>query len=184
MPRDGALARERMRTAAIELYSQQGFEATTTAQIAERAGVTERTYFRHFADKREVLFSGEEELTAVLTGAVEAAPEGTPPLAILRSALIAAVPLFVAGRPVAERRAPIVAAHPALRERAQAKSASLADALSHALTDRGVPSATARFAAAVGLAAFSRGSADWSGTSRTELENRIDDAFTELHAIG
>ena len=74
MPRDGAAARARLCAAALELYRQHGYEATTTAQIAARAGVTERTYFRHFADKREVLFDGEEHLRSVLATAVAAAP--------------------------------------------------------------------------------------------------------------
>ncbi len=105
MPRSGAEARIRLREAALELYLENGFDATTTAQIAERAGVTERTYFRHFADKREVLFNGTDELTEVMTAAIAHAPAEASPLDLVLDAYTAAVPLYVAGRPVAERRA-------------------------------------------------------------------------------
>ena len=172
-----------MRAAALDLYAEQGYEATTTAQIAERAGVTERTYFRHFADKREVLFGGEEELLATLTGAIADASAELTGLGVVQEALVAAVPLFVAGRPIAERRAPIIAASPALRERAHAKSAALTEAMSGALERRGTPAPTARLAAPVGLAAFSRASAEWAGRSGTELEGCIRDAFAELRAL-
>ena len=79
MPRDGAQARARLREAALELYRERGYDETTAAQIAARAGVTERTYFRHFADKREVLFDGEAELRAILVDAIATAPAGLAP---------------------------------------------------------------------------------------------------------
>src|SRR5690349_25179007 len=93
MPRSGAEARARLREAALDLYGEQGYEATTTVQIAARAGVTERTYFRHFADKREVLFDGETELRDTMCGAVAAAPDDLSPLALVLRAYVAAVPL-------------------------------------------------------------------------------------------
>src|SRR5665213_996299 len=84
MPRSGVEARARLREAALELYLDHGYDATTTAQIAQRAGVTERTYFRHFADKREVLFNGESELRDVMVAAIADAQEGTPTQSSLR----------------------------------------------------------------------------------------------------
>ena len=114
MPRDGTRARERLREAALELYRERGCDQTTTALIAERAGVTERTYFRHFADTREVLFDGEAELRTILVDAIIAAPSDLAPLAVVVQALTAAVPLPIANRPIAEQRAEVIAVTPAL----------------------------------------------------------------------
>jgi AcrR family transcriptional regulator len=183
MPRSGAQARERLREAALALYGADGYDATTTAQIAERAGVTERTFFRHFADKREVLFEGEQELRAVMVDAVAAAPPDTPPLAAVQHALVAAVPLFVRGRSVAERRAPIIAATPALQERAHAKSAALVSALTAALAARGIPQPSAMLTAQVGMAAFSRAMQSWDGRSAVQLERLIGAAMDEVRAL-
>jgi AcrR family transcriptional regulator len=184
MPRSGAAARSRLREAALELYSERGFDATTTAQIAERAGVTERTFFRHFADKREVLFDGESELRDVLVDAVDAAPVDEPPLSIIAGAFTAAVPLFVAGRRVAALRQPVIDATPALQERAHAKGAALIEALTDALVARGLPRPTALLAAQAGTAAFRRAMSDWSGDSGPELARLIDEASAELRSLG
>ena len=135
MPRDGTKARARLRQAALELYRERGYDETTTAQIAARAGVTERTYFRHFPDKREVLFDGEAELRTIVLEAVAAAPAGLAPLPVLLRGLTAAVPLLIANRSVAAQRAEVIAVTPALQERAYAKTAALADALAQALGD-------------------------------------------------
>ncbi len=184
MPRDGTAARIRLRRAALELYREQGFDATTTAQIAAHAGLTERTFFRHFADKREVLFEGEDALSTVLSNAVAAAPAGLPPLEVLRRALTASVPLFVAGRAVAEQRARIIAATPALRERADAKRAAVVEAMAGSLENRGVGCPTALFAAQVAMAAFGRASSGWDGSSGPELERLLDEAIAELRELG
>jgi AcrR family transcriptional regulator len=177
-------ARARLREAALELYRARGFDATTTAQIAELAGVTERTYFRHFSDKREVLFDGESELRDLLVDAIAAAPTALPPLVILERAFAASAPLFVKGRRVAELRQPLIASTPALQERAHAKSAALVDAIAKALAARELPRETALLAARVGMAAFSRAIADWDGVSGTALENLITRAMDETRALG
>ncbi|WP_093782735.1 TetR/AcrR family transcriptional regulator [Actinacidiphila guanduensis] len=183
MPRSGAQARMRLREAALELYAERGYDATTTSEIAARAGVTERTYFRHFADKREVLFDGEAELREVMTAAIASAEDSLPPLSLVLRAYTAATPLFVAGRPVAERRARIIAATPALQERAHAKSAALTEALISALTQRGVPEPTARLAARAGAAIFERASRAWTGTSAQDLTSLVVQASHELRAL-
>jgi AcrR family transcriptional regulator len=169
-----------MREAALELYREHGYDQTTTAQIAARAGVTERTYFRHFADKREVLFDGEAELSAILTGAIAAAPAGLAPLPVLVRAFTAAVPLLVLNRPVAERRAQLIAVTPALRERAYAKTAALTDTLANALTERGVAPPKARLAAQVGIAVFDRASRRWAGNPAIDLGVSIAEAADEV----
>jgi AcrR family transcriptional regulator len=183
MPRSGAAARARLRAAALELYEQRGYDATTTAQIAEHAGVTERTYFRHFADKREVLFEGEAELRDTMTAAIAAAPQDRMPLGLVMDAYTAAIPLFVAGRPVAERRARIMADSSALQERANTKSAAIAQALIDALSDRGVPEPTARLAVRIGAAAFEHANRGWGGTSASELQRLIAQATDELRGL-
>lgn len=183
MPRSGDHARERLREAALALYAEQGYDTTTTAQIAARAGVTERTYFRHFTDKREVLFDGEAELRDVLCEAVAAAAADLPPLPVLQSAFLAAVPLFVAGRPIAERRQAVIAVTPALQERALAKTAALAAALADALTARGVTAPTAALAAQVALAAFGWAAGAWAGTSAEELATLIVNAGHEVRVL-
>jgi AcrR family transcriptional regulator len=184
MPRDGAQARARLREAALELYRERGYEETTAAQIAARAGVTERTYFRHFADKREVLFDGEAELRAILVDAIATAPDGLAPLPTLVRAFVAAVPLFVVNRPVAERRAEIIAVTPALQERAYAKTAALTDALANALTERGIAPPNARLAAQVGMAAFERASRGWGGDPTVDLAAAIAQAADEVLKLG
>lgn len=183
MPRSGAAARARLRAAALELYEQRGYDATTTAQIAEHAGVTERTYFRHFADKREVLFEGEAELRDTMTAAIAAAPQDRMPLGLVMDAYTAAIPLFVAGRPVAERRARIMADSSALQERANTKSAAIAQALIDALSERGVPEPTARLAVRIGAAAFEHANRGWGGTSASELQRLIAQATEELRGL-
>jgi AcrR family transcriptional regulator len=183
MPRSGAEARNRLREAAIELYLERGYDATTTAQIAERAGVTERTFFRHFPDKREVLFGGEVELRGTMVAAIEAAPEATAPLELVIGAYAAAVPLFVTGRPVAERRARIMAGIPALEERAHAKSAALQQAVIDAVAARGISEPTARLAAQVGAAAFGRALSQWYAEPARDLTELLAHATDEVRAL-
>ena len=183
MPRSGAQARARLREAALDLYAERGYDATTTAQIAARAGVTERTYFRHFADKREVLFDGESELRDVMIAAIASARDALSPLALVLRAYTAAIPLFVAGRATAERRARIIQTSPALQERAHTKSATLTEALVTALEHRGIPEPTARLAARAGAAIFERASRAWNGTSAQDLAALITQASDELRAL-
>src|ERR1700754_3688040 len=102
VPRSGAEARRRLQQAALELYRERGFDQTTTAEIAARAGVNERTFFRHFPDKREVLFGGEEDLRAELTRAVAEAPAGLPPWEVPLRALRRAGRILEENRPFSE----------------------------------------------------------------------------------
>ena len=146
--------------------------------------MTERTYFRHFADKREVLFTGEAELSAILVDAVAAAPADLAPLSVLVRAFAAAVPLLVRNRPGAEQRAQVIAATPALRERAYAKTAALTDALANALADRGIAPPKARLAAQVGMAAFDRASRRRAGNPAVDLSASIAQAADEVLTLG
>lgn len=145
-------ATERLREAALELFEEHGFEQTTVAEIAARAGLTERTFFRHFTDKREVLFRGSEGLRDTLVAAIDAAPAQASPLAAVTAALDAAGAVFIPE--LARRRQAVILANPELQERELIKLASLADALAEALRRRGVSHSAAGLAAQTGMAIF------------------------------
>ena len=143
----------RLVEAALDLYAERGFEKTTVAEIAKRAGLTERTYFRHFADKREVLFGSAGELQAALVKAVSDADGSLAPIDAVRSGL-EAVPAVIPDRDTARQRQAIIAANPELQERELIKFASLSAAVADALRDRGVKDPTARLTAEAAMAAF------------------------------
>src|SRR5579875_3758532 len=99
----------RLQRAALELYAEHGYEQTTVAEIAQRAGLTERTFFRHFADKREVLFHGSQELEQRMVAAVRAAPADTAPLDATAVGLLAATAPFQERRPHSVHRQSVIA---------------------------------------------------------------------------
>ena len=142
----------RLREAALDLFEEHGFEQTTVAEIAARAGLTERTFFRHFADKREVLFRGSEQLADTLVAGIEHAPASAGPLEAVTAGLEAAEEVFVL--PLARRRREIILATPELQERELIKLASLGDALAGGLRRRGVGDPIAGLAAETGIAVF------------------------------
>src|SRR5271167_1153295 len=149
-------ARERLETAALELFVENGYEETTVAQIADRAGMNRATFFRHFADKREVLFGGEDVLAGLFAGAIRAAPPGATLAECLRAALAAAgVAMTPQQRAKAARRRLVVAANTELQERGLLKHARIAGSISAALRARGTDDLTARLGAEVGMLAFS-----------------------------
>src|SRR3954454_8228478 len=145
-------AQGRLREAAMDLYLEQGFTQTTVAEIARRAGLTPRTFFRHFADKREVLFAGSAILQARMVDAVDAAPPGTPAMATVGAALRAAADLLGGDRAFARHRQDLIVANRELHERELIKLPSLAAALADALRRRGVTEPQARLAAEAGIA--------------------------------
>ena len=142
----------RLRTAALELFEERGFEQTTVAEIATRAGLTERTFFRHFADKREVLFRGSEQLRDTLIAAVDQAPAAASPLQAVTTALDAAGTAFAPA--FARRRHAVILATPELQERELIKLTALTEALTDALRRRGVRDPVARLAGETGMAVF------------------------------
>src|SRR5271157_4832944 len=131
-------ARGRLMQAAFALYGERGFEQTTVAEIAERAGLTERTFFRHFADKREVLFAGADALRELLVDTVASAPASLAPIEAAAAGLEAAGAFIQEGRELSQQRQAIIAASAELQERELIKLASLASALAAALRRRGV----------------------------------------------
>jgi AcrR family transcriptional regulator len=147
-------SRGRLEQAALTLYGEHGFEKTTVAEIAERAGLTERTFFRYFADKREVLFWGAGALQELLVSAVANAPLSAAPIDAVATALESAGALFQERRESARQRQTVIAANSELRERELIKLASLASAIAEALRQRGVRGPAATLAAEAGIAVF------------------------------
>jgi AcrR family transcriptional regulator len=147
-------AEGRLRAAAMELFVERGYERTTVADIAEHAGVTSRTFFRYFADKREVLFARSDEFERPLVEALEAAPPDASPMAAVALALDAAAAMIGGDREHSRARQAVLASSAELRERELIKMASLASALAAALRRRGVPDVQAGLAAETGIAVF------------------------------
>jgi len=177
-------SRGRLERAALVLYAERGFENTTVAEIAARAGLTERTFFRHFADKREVLFWGAEALQALLVSAVEDAPESASPIEAIISALEATGPLFEERRDSARQRQRVINANTELRERELIKLASLASALADALRRRGVPDPAATLTAEAGIAVFRVAFARWvSDNGSRGLPHYIQESLGELQTV-
>ena len=180
MPRNGEPARRRLQQAALELFCERGYEQTTASEIAARAGVTERTFFRHFPDKREVLFDGQITLRAALTGAIAEAPETLQPLEILYRAFRSVEQLLEANRPFSVPRQQVIADTPALQERDLAKEAALTADMALALRHRGVDERLAGLAAQTGWAAFHFAVASWFADPSCPLGAHLDNAFDEL----
>src|SRR3954466_12848769 len=147
-------ARGRLEDAALDLYTERGFDERTVAEIAERAGLTERTFFRHFADKREVLFGGQDALLELFVGGGVDAPQPMSPLEAVGAALMAVGPLFEGRRKHARRRQAVIVANPRLQERELIKLSVIASALADALRRRGVAESLAKLTAEAGVAVF------------------------------
>jgi AcrR family transcriptional regulator len=160
-------ARERLVVAAVELFTEQGYDATTVTQIAERAGVTKSTLFRYFPDKREILAAGQETLSQLLTDGIAQAPADATPLEAVADGLRrVSDAMGQMNRDLGPQMKAAVAASSELRERDAMKSVGLAAAISAALTERGVAEPTAQVAAELGVLAFKRGYTRWSVEER------------------
>jgi AcrR family transcriptional regulator len=177
-------ARGRLELAALELYGERGYEQTTVAEIAKRAGLTERTFFRHFADKREVLFSGTGALQELLVSSVAGAPDSATPMEAVAAALEAAAALLQERRDFARQRASVIAANTELQERELIKLAALAAAMAGTLRGRGVTEPAASLAAEAGSAAFRIAFERWvADGEQRELPQLIRESFDELKAV-
>ena len=177
-------ARGRLERAALELYVERGFEQTTVAEIAERAGLTERTFFRYFADKREVLFAGSGTLRDLMAGALAGAPESAAPIEAVAAALQTAGALIQERREYSRQRQAVIAANAALQERELIKLAALASALAEALRQRGVGEPAASLTAEAGIAVFKIAFERWhSEPGQPELPQLISEALGELRAV-
>jgi AcrR family transcriptional regulator len=175
----------RLQQAAFELYAERGYEQTTVAEIADRAGLTERTFFRHFADKREVLFSGSGELQQLIVDAVDAAPSSATPMEAIARGLVAAGAIFDARRrPSSLQRQSVIDANPELQERELVKLASLAAALADALRRRGVQGTAAGLAAEAGIAVFRVAFEQWVHDKTVrDFAQLVREGIDELRAV-
>jgi AcrR family transcriptional regulator len=178
-------SRGRLQEAALALYSERGFDQTTAAQIAERAGVSERTFFRHFADKREVLFGGSALLGERIVAGVAGAPEDDGPFnAVSRGLDAAATMLGEFRRDLSRQRQAVIATNPELRERELAKLADYAEAVAAALRQRGVSEPQASLAADAGMTVLRVAVERWAGTDNgRDLTAIMRDSIAELRAV-
>jgi AcrR family transcriptional regulator len=177
-------ARGRLERAALELFIERGFEQTTVTEIANRAGLTQRTFFRYFADKREVLFWGQGALRELLVGAIASAPDSAAPIDAVAAALEAAGAVLQERREYARQRQAVIAANAGLQERELIKLASLASALADALRQRGVTDPAASLTAEAGIAVFKIAFERWvNGTSQPDLPQLIRESLDELKAV-
>ncbi|WP_328317851.1 TetR/AcrR family transcriptional regulator [Streptomyces sp. NBC_00388] len=176
--------RGRLEQAALELYVERGYEQTTVAEIAKRAGLTERTFFRHFADKREVLFGGAAAMQELLVSHLADAPAATAPIDAVAAALDPLGGYLRDRREHARQRQGVIAANAELRERELIKLASLASALAGALRKRGTGEPAASLAAEAGIAVFRVAFESWvSGTGEPDLSRLIRETLAELKAV-
>ncbi|MFE1198677.1 TetR/AcrR family transcriptional regulator [Streptomyces olivaceoviridis] len=177
-------AAQRLVVAAVDLFTEQGYDATTVTQIAERAGVTKSTFFRYFSDKRELLVAGQETLSRLLAEGITEAPASASPLQAVAAGLErASSAMGPANRELGPRLKAAVAASTELQERDALKSVGLAAAMTAALIARGVPEPTAHLAAELGVLAFKRGYAEWSEGDRDGTEGLAPHALAALEDL-
>ena len=177
-------ARGRLAQAALELYGERGFEQTTVAEIAKRAGLTERTFFRYFADKREVLFWGSAALQELLINSLDGTPESAAPIDAVAAALEAASAEIQQGREFSKQRQAVIDANAELQERELIKLATLSAALADTLRRRGVAEPAASLTAEAGIAVFKIAFERWiSETGQSDLPRLIRESLDELRTV-
>ncbi|SDT06439.1 TetR/AcrR family transcriptional regulator [Microlunatus soli] len=184
MPRWDPDARERLVAAALQLFTDQGYDNTTVAEIAEQAGLTKSTFFRHFTDKREVLSAGQEVLSRLFAEGIAAAPPEATPLSAIAAGLDrAAGAMTDFNRELGPRLHAVIATSAELQERAALKQVGMAAAMADALRARDVPPLTATLAAEVGALAFKEAYSNWVADDNTEdLGSLARTALDDLRA--
>jgi AcrR family transcriptional regulator len=177
-------AQGRLEQAALDLYVEQGYENTTVAEIAARAGLTERTFFRYFSDKREVLFSGTTAFQDLIVDAIVDAPVAASPIDAVTRAFDALATFFQTRRDVVQRRQAIIAANAELRERELIKLSSTAAAMAGALRSRGVREPAASLTAEAGMAAFRVAFERWAkDPKRRSLSRLVHESLDTLRTV-
>jgi len=183
MPRWEAGAEERLAQAAYELYIERGFDHVTVAEIAERARLTKRTFFRYFADKREVLFSGAAAFQESVVAAVISAPDGVAPIDAVVVALAAVGTGLTELGEGARQRKRLIDTSTVLQEREMIKMAGLTTSISDGLELRGIPEATARLTAEAGVTVFKTAFERWADREGSvEFAPLVHEALDELRA--
>jgi AcrR family transcriptional regulator len=177
-------ARERLESAALDLFVENGYEETTVEQIADRAGLNRATFFRHFADKREVLFGGEDVLAGRFAGGIEDASPNATLIEYLQAALAATDAVMTPQqRAKAAKRVKVLAASTEVQERGLLKHARIAASISSALRERGVDELTARFGAEVAMLAFRVAMERWLAPDNDEpFALHAAAALNDVHA--
>ncbi len=178
-------ARSRIEAAALELFAERGFESVTVSEIAARADLTERTFFRHFADKREVLFGGQSELLEFMAQTIVATPQNVAPLdAVVRSFSRVADEVIEERRPLLEKRNAVIGAVEGLRERELLKLAALSQTIAQALQSRGVAALAASLAAEAGVTVFKVAFERWiEPTNERPFAELIGETREQLRAV-
>jgi AcrR family transcriptional regulator len=179
-------ARGRLMKAALALYGENGYENTTVAEIAQRAGLTERTFFRHFADKREVLFGGGSALQDLIVGAVADAPGSQAPIDAAAAGLEAAGEEFFVHehREFSRQRQAVIVSNPELQERELTKLAALSTAIADALRRRGVDDPAATLTGEVAIAVFRTAFERWiDETNRRDFPQLVRESLDQLKAV-
>jgi AcrR family transcriptional regulator len=178
-------APKRLQQAAMQLFDKRGFDETTVAEIAAQAGLTERTFFRHFADKREVLFEGSSQLEEAIVAALAGAPAGAAPIEAVAIGLEAAGRFFTAERrEYSRRRNAIITANAELRERELIKLASLGSAIAEALRARGIPRSAASLSAEAGLGVFRVAFERWvEKTNERDWADLVNESLAHLKEL-
>ncbi|MDQ3631125.1 MAG: TetR/AcrR family transcriptional regulator [Actinomycetota bacterium] len=177
-------ARGRLEQAALELFDERGFDQTTVEDIATRAGVTKRTFFRHFSDKREVLFGGGEEFKQLFVDSLAGAPASAAPLEAIAMTLETVGVAFRDRRESARRRQIVIAANAELQERELVKLASVAAALADTLRERGVAEPAASITAETAVAVFRNAFERWVATAdQRDLPERIRESLEALKEV-
>lgn len=177
--------RGRLERAAFELYLEQGFDQTTVAQITRHAGLTTRTFFRHFLDKRDVLFVGMDELTERVAKAIAAAPAAWPAIKAAASGMNIAAAALQLRRDEAQDRRKLINTTPELRERELMAFASVAKTVAGALSERGTEERVARVIAEAALSTFRIAFEYWGEHPDRELPQLVDETLDELkRALG
>ena len=177
-------ARGRLEKAALELYVERGYDVTTVAEIAQRAGLTERTFFRYFADKREVLFYGGQALQEAIVDAVAAAPADAAPIEAAQAGIEAAATMMRDWHPHSRQRNTVVASHPELRERELIKMAAIAAAIADKLRERGAGELAAGLAGQTAVAVFHVSFSRWVGEEEPQdFVGLVKASFEELRAL-
>jgi AcrR family transcriptional regulator len=177
-------ARGRLAAAALELYRERGYEQTTVAEIAGRAGLTERTFFRHYTDKREVLFAGSSDLQDLFVEAVGGALKSAAPIDALAAGLEAVSEVFVDRRDFARSRQAVIMANPELQERELIKLATISTALAGTLREHGIAEPAASLAAEAGVAVFKVGFERWIAPGeKRDMSQLMRESLNELKAV-
>ncbi len=178
-------ARDRLERAALELFTEQGFADTSVPQITARAGLTTRTFFRHFADKREVLFAGEDDLPVLVATMMADAPGEFDPMTLIEQGLqTVAVTLFDGRRDALLARKAIIQSDESLRERELRKISALSEAIKAGFVSRGVDDLTATLTAEISMTVFSVSLQRWLGhDSDRSLTHILHDTLRALRAV-